>query len=91
MAENSISLSGALGVRVSKFDSNVFLAQLDAGSTPPGWQHSFMENDHEIFSTVLLSLPLNQEGQLLASGERMYTILVNRIEDKACPVKVWLG
>ena len=25
-------------------------------------QHSFMEIDHEIFSTVILSLPLIQEG-----------------------------
>ena len=27
--------------------------------------------DHEIFSTVILSLPLIQEGQLSVSGERM--------------------
>ena len=46
-----------------------------------GRQHSFMEIDHEIFSTVILSLPLIQEGQLSVSGERMYTILVNRLED----------
>ena len=37
--------------------------------------------DHEIFSTVILSLPLIQEGQLSVSGERMCTILVNRLED----------
>ena len=41
--------------------------------------------------TVILSLPLIQEGQLSVSGERMCTILVNRLEDKACPVNVWLG
>ena len=46
-----------------------------------GWQHSFVEIDHEIFSTVILSLPLIQEGQLSVSGERMCTILVNRFED----------
>ena len=44
-------------------------------------QHSFMEIDHEMFSTVILSLPLIQEGQLSVSGERMCTILVNRLED----------
>ena len=55
-----------------------------------GRQHSFVEIDHEIFSTVILSLPLIQEGQLSVSGERMCTILVNRLEDKACPVNVWL-
>ena len=46
-----------------------------------GRQHSFMEIDHEILSTVILSLPLIQEGQLSVSGERMCTILVNRLED----------
>ena len=28
--------------------------------------------DHEIFSTVILSLPLIQEGQLSVSGKRMW-------------------
>ena len=56
-----------------------------------GRQHSFVEIDHEIFSTVILSRPLVQEGQLSVSGERMCTILVNRLEDLACPVNVWLG
>ena len=58
------------------------VAQLDApsdrrpggrGFNPRrGRQHSFVEIDHEIFSTVILSLPLIQEGQLSVSGERMY-------------------
>ena len=75
------------------------MAQLDAPSDwRPGGrgfnprrdrQHSVVENhDHEIFSTVILSLPLIQEGQLSVSGERMCTILVNCL---ACPVNVWLG
>ena len=42
---------------------------------PQGWQHSFMKIDHEIFFTVILSLPLIKEGQLSVSGERMCTIL----------------
>ena len=42
---------------------------------------SFVEIDHEIFSMVILSLPLIQEGQLSVSGERMCTILVNCLED----------
>ena len=46
-----------------------------------GRQHSFVEIDHEIFSTVILSLPLTQEGQLSVYGERMCTILVNRLKD----------
>ena len=53
-----------------------------AGSTPSGLQHSFVEIDHEIFSTVILCLPLIQEGQLSVSGKRMFTKLVNHlIED----------
>ena len=56
-----------------------------------GRQHSFMEIDHEIFSTEIISLPLIQEGRLSVSGERMCTILVNRLEDLACPVNMWLG
>ena len=46
-----------------------------------GRQHSFMEIDHEIFSMVILSCPLIQEGQLSVSGERMCTILVNCLQD----------
>ena len=41
-----------------------------------GRQHSFVEIDHEIFSMVILSLPLIQEVQLSVSGKRMCTILV---------------
>ena len=50
---------------------------------PTGRQHFFLwKFDHEfLFSTVFLSLPLIQEGQLSVSGERMCTILVNRLED----------
>ena len=61
------------------------VAELDASSdwrtvgrgfnSRRGRQHSFVEIDHEIFSTVILSLPLIQEGQLSVSGT------VNRLED----------
>ena len=46
-----------------------------------GWQHSFLEIDHEIISMVILSLLPIQEGQLSVSGKKMCTILVNRLED----------
>ena len=46
-----------------------------------GRQHSFLEIDREIFSMVILSLQLIQEGQLSVSGKRMCTILVNLLED----------
>ena len=72
-------------------DTLASVAQLDApsywkpggrGFNPcQGRQHSSMEIDHEIFSTVILFLPLIQEGQLSVSGERMCAILVNRLED----------
>ena len=67
------------------------MAHLDAPSdwrpggrrfnTRRGRQNSFMEIDSEIFSTVIFSLPLIQGGHLSVSGERMCTILVNRLED----------
>ena len=65
------------------------MAQLDVlptgnqevvGSTPTSWQHFFVEINHEIFSMVILSLSLIQEGQLSVSGKRMFTKLVNRLE-----------
>ena len=46
-----------------------------------GRQHSFVEIDHGLFSTVILSIPVIQEGQLTVSGVRMCTILVNHLED----------
>ena len=55
--------------------------RLETRRSRRGRQHSFEEIDHEIFSMVILSLPLIQEGQLSVSGERMCTILVNRLED----------
>ena len=72
------------------------MAQLDArptgdqeivGSTPPGRQHSFVEIDHEIFSTVILSLPLIQGGQLSVSGERMCTPFTGLSLPSKCVVR----
>ena len=51
-------------------------------STPPGRQHSVVEMDHEIFSTVILSLSLIQEEQLYISFWRKnMRNTVNRLED----------
>ena len=67
---------------VAQLDTHSTGDQEVASSTPClGWQHSFVEIDDEIFSTVILSLPLIQEGQMSVSGKRMFTILVNRLED----------
>ena len=66
---------------VAQFDARPTGDQEVAGPIPRrGRQHSFVEIDHEIFPTVILSLPLIQKKQLSASGERMCTILVNRLE-----------
>ena len=50
---------------------------------PPPRSATFFHGDRSwnIFNHVILSLPLIQEGQLSVSGERMCTILVNRLED----------
>ena len=67
-------------------DIQISVAQLNARPTgdpsaPPVRQNSFVEIDHEIFSTSIMSLLLIQEGQLSVSGERMCTIQVNRFEN----------
>ena len=63
------------------------MAQLDApsdwrpgghGFNPcRGWQHFFVEIDHEIFSTVILSLQLIQEGQLSVPGKFLIVLGFN--------------
>ena len=52
-------------------------------------QHSFLEIDHEIFFTVIPSLPLIQEGQLSISDEGMCSSTAKRT--KPAQEKVWLG
>ena len=63
----SANLSGSVGC-TSDWGSG-------GGRFDPGRvrQHSFLEIDHEIFSTVILSLSLIQERQLSVSGKRMCT------------------
>ena len=53
-------------MRVRPFDQKV------GARPPPGRQHSSAEIDHEIFSKVILSLMLMQEGQCSVSGKRMH-------------------
>ena len=67
---------------MAQLDARLTREQEVAGSTPAEVGNILlMEIDHEIFSMVILSLPLIQEGQLSVSGERMCTILVNYLED----------
>ena len=48
----------------------------------PARSHTFAQIDHEIISTVILLLPLNQEGLLSITSESM---------SKLAQEKVWLG
>ena len=44
-------------------------------------QHSFVEIDHEIFSMILLSLPVIQEGHCQFLANECAQVLVNPLED----------
>ena len=53
---------------VAQMDAPSDWRQRGRGFNPRrGRQHSFVEIDHEIFSMVILSLPLIQEGSLSVS------------------------
>ena len=67
---------------VAQLDGRPTSDQEVAGSTPAEVGNILSWGfDHEIFFMVILSIPLIQERQLVFSGERMCTILVNRLED----------
>ena len=51
--------------------------QEDADLIPTGSDNI----DHEIFSSVILSLPLIQEGQLSVSESNCAQVLVNRLKN----------
>ena len=48
-------------------------ADPEIGSSISALSHTFMEMDHEIFSMVILPLPLIQEGLLSVTSESMCT------------------
>ena len=50
-------------------------------------QHSFVEIDHELFSSVILTLPLIQEWLLSISGERIAQILTKPLWGLSLPRK----
>ena len=57
---------------------------------PPPRSATFFRGDWSWNIFYDHSLP-SADSRRAVSGERMCTILVNRLEDKACPVNVWLG
>ena len=64
---------------MAQLDARPTNGQEVAGLTPAG-SATFVRGDLIMthFSTVILSLPLIQKGQLSVSDERLCTILVNR-------------
>ena len=75
-------IQSRLPASVAQIDARPTGDQEVAGSTPAevgnilSWRF-----DYEIFSTVILSLLLIQEGQLSVSGERMCIILINHLQN----------
>ena len=51
-----------------------------AGSTPPDRQHSFVEIDHKIVSTVIFYLPLIKKGSCQFLAKEICILLINRLE-----------
>ena len=66
---------------MAQLDARLTGDQEVAGSNPAGSATLSWRFDHKIFPTVILSLPLIPEGQLSVSGERMCTLMVNRLDD----------
>ena len=65
---------------MAQLDARLTDDQEIAGSIPAGLA-TFFCGDHEIFSMVILSFLLIQEGQLSVCDERMCTILFYGLED----------
>ena len=66
---------------MAQLDTHLTDDQEVAGTYPAGWQHSFVAIDHEIFSLVILSHQMIQEGQLSVSDKTTCSVLVNCLED----------
>ena len=78
---------------MAQLDARLTDDQEVAGSIPAIRQHSSVEIDHEIFSTVVLSLPLIQEGQLSCQflAKQSAQVLVIRFNKRTvCPGKCGL-
>ena len=53
--------------------------------------HTFVENDHEIISTVILLLPLIQEGLLSVTSQSMEPYIVGNPEDRFSHVGAYMN
>ena len=94
-AGSPLSLSSLLPCRVTK---SVMCLTADACLTAdpgdvssiPDWSHTFVEIDHEIFSTVFLIPSANQEGMLSVTSESISTNWLTAWSS-LLREKVWLG
>ena len=68
------------------------IADLGVVSLILAWSHTLVEIYYEIFSTLILLLPLIQEGLVSIASESMWTkyLLTNRLV-KLAHEKMWLG
>ena len=76
--QNYINIVYGFSALVALSDSRPTGDQEVAGSTTAGWQHSFIKIDHEIFSMVILTLPLIKKGscQFVAKEYAQYCLTV---------------
>ena len=72
--------------------SLVLVQPRKVASSIPARSHTLVEIDHEIISTVILLLPLNNSRRVVVSYKRKYVheVLVNCLF-KLAQEKVWLG
>ena len=71
---------------VTRSDAHPTGDQEVAGSIPM-WTGNILSIVHEIFSTVILSLLLIQEGQLSVSGKRMFAVTDKLLQGLSLPRK----
>ena len=75
-------LPGHVAQSVTCLTTDVRLtADVGVTSSILAWPNTFIEIDHEIISTVILLLPLNDSRMVVVSYERKYVnkLLVNRL------------
>ena len=65
---SALNKTGPRSAFSNKSDSNTGVVSLIRA-----WSHTLVEIDHEILSTLILFLPLIQEGLVLVTSKSMHT------------------
>ena len=89
----SLLLPGCVAQSVTCLATDASLtADPGVASMIPARSHTLVEIDHEIISTVILSLPLNHSRRVVVSYKQkcVHEVLVNCLFQLA-QEKVWLG